>query len=175
MNKRRVILPILLLLAVIFAACEPLSAVFNNADRPIYQIINDYKSWPMVAEPRNVTAYLLGLCRMPTRMDDQFGAAHKGMISVYVNPLAVEAITRQENPVFPVGSIIVKEKLVEGEGTAWGLMIKHTSGSNPSGGDWEYLYIDSDRKVWRGDDVQHCQACHQMQPTDSVFVDRYRQ
>jgi hypothetical protein len=77
-----------------------------------------------------------------------------------------------ENPVFPVGSIIVKEKLLQADSPqpeALGMMIKREEGFNPAGGDWEYVYWTAD-SVTQGEALAHCQECHLGQTeTDSVF------
>jgi hypothetical protein len=66
-------------------------------------------------------------------------------ISVFVNPVGREQMMTKQTPEFPVGSMIVKEKLATADSTTPELltaMIKRAPGYNPEGGDWEYLVLD---------------------------------
>lgn len=94
----------------------------------------------------------------------------------YVNDVGLTAMTQEINPVFPVGTIIVKEKFRLPEGgeltfTALGIMIKREAGFNPEGGDWEYIYWEPpDAPVTGVAQMAHCQSCHiEQRDTDSVF------
>jgi hypothetical protein len=81
---------------------------------------------------------------------------------------------RQKNPQFPVGSIIVKEKLTDKESGAPELltvMIKREEGFNRTSGDWEYMVLDgAGTKIEGRGQLQNCQACHLAnQKTDYIF------
>jgi len=85
-------------------------------------------------------------------------------INVYVNEVGEEAMMTRKNPSFPVGTVIVKEKLVTPESTASELltvMIKREKGFNPEVGDWEFMTLNgSAAEVTSIGKLENCQACH---------------
>ena len=85
-------------------------------------------------------------------------------ISVYVNRIGQEAMMKRLNPVFPEGSIIVKEKFMNQFAKTPELltvMVKHKEGYNRETGDWEYLMTDgaASRLEQRGK-LERCNSCH---------------
>ncbi len=88
--------------------------------------------------------------------------------------------TLAEAPVYPVGSIVVKEKkgafyfVGRGEERSKthdgvGGMIKREKGYDPEHGDWEYFYFEDPAKVESGR-IASCVACHAgAATTDYVF------
>jgi alpha-glucuronidase len=93
---------------------------------------------------------------------------------VYVSDQGAATIIQDRERTFPVGSMIVKEKLINADDTtpvALGIMIKREAGFNPAGDDWEYAYWEQAGGVTRGTaQLEHCQACHiQEAAMDSVF------
>jgi hypothetical protein len=94
-------------------------------------------------------------------------------VTVYVNEIAEHAMMHQKIPMFPQGSVIIKEKLAHPESTSPELltvMCKREAGYHPAGGDWEYLVLDgSGRHIQAQGRLQTCQACHaQWKETDYV-------
>lgn len=95
-------------------------------------------------------------------------------LTVYVNDVGQKAMLREKNPKFPVGSVIVKEKLPAKDSQTPELltvMIKQEKGFNPTNGDWEYMVVDGTgtRLEGRGD-LQNCQSCHLAnKKTDYIF------
>jgi hypothetical protein len=80
----------------------------------------------------------------------------------------------KEHPHFPVGAIIVREKLAAPDDVIPELiavMIKHEKGYNPQGGDWEYLtYKKSGNKEIVKNNMMKCQKCHNVvAQSDFVF------
>ena len=80
----------------------------------------------------------------------------------------------KRNPSFPVGSVIIKEKLPEKSSQTPELltvMIKHEKGFNPATGDWEFMVVDgSGTKVTSRGKLENCQGCHLAKPrTDYIF------
>lgn len=64
---------------------------------------------------------------------------------VYANELASKAYSSAQPQVFPVGSIIVREKLSQPNATLPDLlavMIKREQGFNPAAGDWLFLTVN---------------------------------
>ena len=92
---------------------------------------------------------------------------------VYANAPAREALAKEGFAKFPVGSVIVREKLARADATQPELvavMIKRAPGFNPPGGDWEFLTADG--KLTKVRDRQKkgsCLDCHSSQ-ADRDFV-----
>jgi len=101
-------------------------------------------------------------------------------VTVYVNRLGKPAMTEQKSPVFPVGAVIVKEKLSSRDSKSPELMtvmVKREKGYNPDAGDWEYSVIDgAGKKVVEQGKIQQCISCHDESParqSDHVFRQYY--
>jgi|GEM_PF-2849865 len=129
----------------------------------------DHKKWTRLTnEPINVSPLLWGLCRLPTKEETALlESDHKDrFINVYVNTIGESAMRKEGTRVFPSGSVIVKEKLLEkndSTAAALGVMIKI------SASEWEFVYQEKNT-VTRGNELKHCQACHSAQAErDSVF------
>lgn len=96
----------------------------------------------------------------------RLGPHDAGMVDVYTNELAHDAVLKSTRP-FPEGSAIVKEKDAwdpnrgYSHSDQWALagMIKRAPGYNPANGDWEYFYFAPPQPVERGV-LQSCIACH---------------
>lgn len=92
---------------------------------------------------------------------------------IYANPLARLMIAMQK-PVFPPGSIIVREKLLKEDDAAPELvtaMIKREKGFSPKTNDWEFFVIDGKlSRIQKRETVGKCAECHaQASKTDLVF------
>lgn len=85
---------------------------------------------------------------------------------------------------WPVGSVIVKEKLGAGEITIPGVldkaqlpavptaisgMIKRPAGTSPKTGNWEYFWWENGKLSTNS--TAHCAGCHSGAARDSVFTD----
>ena len=153
------------------------SPVGANAIPTVETILANYKDWTrLTAKPRNVSPSLWALCRLPTPDERSLlESPHAGrFLQVYVNEKGAGAIGRGGERVFPVGSVVVKEKLVASTDTlpeGLGIMIKREKGFNPEGRDWEYAYWEKTGRVGRGpQQVATCQSCHiSKKQKDSVF------
>jgi hypothetical protein len=131
--------------------------------------IRGYRSWTLVnPQPVYISSRLDMLCRLPSAEDQQAETARnphaRKRISVYVNALGQQAMLTERNPKFPIGSVIVKEKVSPFKENAPELltvMIKRERGFNPASGDWEYMVVDGTgtRTQARGK-LENCQACH---------------
>jgi hypothetical protein len=79
---------------------------------------------------------------------------------VYINPAGREAF-QQASSVFPVGTIIAKEKLLtldSKHADGIGFMVKRPDARFRSSGGWQFLYYP---EVGTPRDVQdHCAQCH---------------
>lgn len=85
-------------------------------------------------------------------------------VSVFVNPVGREEMMTKQSPKFPIGSMIVKEKLGSADSTTPEVltaMIKREPGYNPEGGDWEYLVLDgAASKIVEQGKLTRCSGCH---------------
>ena len=123
-----------------------------------------YRQWalvnptPQLMEPRVSTD-----CAFPGGRQGPSPHENK-YISVFVNSLGREEMMTKRHPKFPVGSMIVKEKLGSPDSTKPELltaMIKREAGYDPEEGDWEYLVLDGAAStiVERGK-LTRCSGCH---------------
>lgn len=94
---------------------------------------------------------------------------------VYANELA-KAEIEKENPQFPVGSIIVREKnltLTSETPQTVIAMVKREKGFSQDSGDWEFFTFNgADLKMQKRETKGDCATCHiQAVKTDWVFRD----
>jgi len=97
-------------------------------------------------------------------------ATHAGEQSfgvVYANAAARVPIASPEPQTFPVGSVIVREKLTRADSEhpdLLAVMIKRAPGFNPKAGDWEFLLVDgAGTKVLERQKKGSCLDCHSSQ------------
>jgi hypothetical protein len=138
-----------------------------------------YKDWARVnPEPAVFHSRIAMLCALPTpgqrKMEE--GNPHRDkFVTVYVNDAGRRAMLEELRPRFPVGSLVVKEKLAardSAEPELLSAMFKREAGYDPGGGDWEYLVLDGrGREVKARGKLESCRACHQT-VADTDFVAR---
>lgn len=180
LRRRKVILMIYCVMMPILLACslpsmfqtESASGGSNSvlSDEEIQAIVDDYRTWMRLnEEPFNVSATLWALCRLPSAEEEAYlDSPHaEYYINVYVNELGRNVITQEGPRTFPVGTVIVKEKLATLEGEVrneLGIMVKNDSS------EWQYLYWDDGTFYQSPDEVGHCAECHSAETEgDSVF------
>ena len=83
----------------------------------------------------------------------------------------------KKNPKFPVGTVIVKEKLTTAESKDVELltvMIKREKGYNSEVGDWEFLTFNGagTETTARGK-LENCQTCHLVEKSTDYVSRRY--
>lgn len=142
--------------------------------------IHGYKAWTLV-NPKAfyITSQLDLLCALPSAEAQRAETARnphaRKWISVYVNALGQQAMMTERNPEFPVGSVIVKEKLSpskEGGPELLTVMVKREQGYNPDSGDWEYMIVNGTAtKIEARGKLENCQGCH-VSMKESGFVYR---
>ena len=149
----------------------------------ISTIMAAYHSYePQTERPEPVSAYIFGLCRLPTLPERAFAESEHGdqrYLRDWANELAVDGIARRGAPPFAPGAIIVKEKHVPGAASgelklaALGFMIKREAGFAPEHKDWDYAYWESGLGVIAtAEQSAYCAGCHAgAAETDAVFVD----
>jgi len=93
--------------------------------------------------------------------------------AVYVNEPAAQVIAAGKSGKFPLGSIIVREKVARADEKGPELvvvMIKREPGFNPAGGDWLFLTADGTlTKVRERQKKGSCLGCHKSEH-DNDFV-----
>ncbi len=97
----------------------------------------------------------------------------KTFARVFANELANAEIYK-DAPKFAVGSIIVREKLLNADDAKPELvtvMVKREKGFSKKTGDWEYLVVEGDlNKITKRETVSSCSKCHaNAANTDFVF------
>ena len=141
-------------------------------------LIGGYKQWTRVnPEPEFVPDRLAIQCAavVPNQLEMEKANPHKDkFITVYVNRFGTKAMMNDKKPVFPQGSVIVKEKLTNKDSASPELltvMIKREPGFNPENGDWEYMAVDgAGKQVLSRGKLEKCQACHTIANyTDFVY------
>ncbi len=149
------------------APAAPDAAAPNGAaeDASAQAIVKDYKAFPrLTREPRMVSQTLARLCRVLQPGDlaqdrEQYGPHSLARVHVYANEPAVAELAKPTRR-FPVGAIIVKEKLGEGQAvTGIGAMQKMPPGYDLEGGDWKYFYVDANTPLAQGK-LEKCRTCH---------------
>lgn len=119
-----------------------------------------YKSWQATtAEPYSMLD--AADCRPGNLPLGPHGARY---IRVFVNGPGRDAVGTAKP--YPVGSVIVKEKLLKRDDATpneLGIMSKRESG-------WEYKFIGADGKLAEGNKVKNCATCHARAKHDSVFI-----
>ncbi|RYX84906.1 hypothetical protein EON83_08170 [bacterium] len=140
--------------------------------------IKDYKKWFRVTpKPLYLPIWTDMLCRRasPEEVKEAESNPHRRkFFNVYVNSVGKKAMLTAKNPVFPVGSIIIKEKLPDEKSDSPELltvMIKRQKGYDSANGDWEYQVADGAATQIQGrGKLTNCQSCHASQKaTDYVY------
>ncbi len=128
-------------------------------------IVKNYKAYPrLTREPREVSRRLAMLCRVLAPEEiaqdrEQYGPHSLAWVHVYANKAAAAELARSRRQ-FPVGAVIIKEKLGEQQAVAGiGAMQKMPPGYDPEGGDWQYVYVDESGKLAQGR-LENCRTCH---------------
>ena len=134
-----------------------------------------YRQWTLVnPTPQSMEPLAAISCAIIPGRQEPSPHLHK-YISVFVNPVGREAMMTRQRPKFPIGSMIVKEKLGSADSTTPEVltaMIKRGPGYNPESGDWEYLVLDgAASKIVEQGKLTRCSGCHRPY-VDSDFVTR---
>lgn len=142
------------------------------------ELVAGYKGWARVnPEPAVFHSHISLQCYMPSpeqqRLEYEQNPHRDKFVTVYVNDAGRRAMLEEKRPRFPVGSLIVKEKLTTRDSSEPELltaMLKHEAGYDPKGGDWEYLVLDGrGQEVRARGKLENCRACHQAYPhTDFI-------
>src|SRR5215510_8248104 len=136
---------LLLITALAIIICAIVGQSSPSAEESDLASLAKYRQWTLVnPTPQLMEPLAAASCAMIPGRQEPSPHLHK-YISVFVNPVGREEMMTRQSPKFPVGSIIVKEKLGSPDSKLPEMltaMIKREPGYNPEGGDWEYLVLD---------------------------------
>jgi hypothetical protein len=94
----------------------------------------------------------------------------------YVNEIARESMLSKGTTKFPIGSIMVREKLLTPTAPSpevLVVMVKREKGFNPKANDWEFLTVNGDmKKIEKREKEGKCRTCHASEASND-FVFRY--
>jgi hypothetical protein len=141
----------------------------------LHSQILKYKTWTAVnPEPANLDAMVGAACASAVK---PIVSPHaNNFVRVYVNDVGRTAMLEANNPQFPAGTIIVKEKLPNKTSNTpefFTVMVKRESAYDPDNGNWQYLIMESDMaKLEKPSDVENCRSCHTTWSKRSDFVSR---
>ncbi|MEW6736727.1 MAG: cytochrome P460 family protein [Acidobacteriota bacterium] len=187
MQNRAIKILIMSIVVLICSSCyseiesrSSISAAKHQAD-PDLEHISSYKSWTRVnKEPalhildQQLGDRCLWVDDAGIVIDPPSDLHRDKFVIIYVNNIGKDEILSKRNPKFPVGSIIVKEKLPDKNSEKPELitvMIKREDGFNPKSGNWEYMVTDGTGKIINGrGKIKSCQQCHNSKvDTDYIF------
>lgn len=152
-------------LGLVACGLNPDTSAQLNANPTLEDVIAHYQKLTLLTPTPLVMQDNLGLCRLVIPGSDTYLHAPEFQpINIYVNEPAVEPMASNQERIFPVGSVVVKEKIENAtpdspSTNGLGIMIKRAKGFNPAGGDWEYAYWE-DGRLSEQPELSHCQACH---------------
>jgi hypothetical protein len=131
-------------------------------------LIAGYRRWTKVnPTPRRMMPASAEQCA-PAFASQQPSPHFSKYITVYVNGRGKAAMMGQKSPQFPVGTVIVKEKLSRPDSKSPELMtvmVKRDHGFDQDSGDWEYLVFDGmGKRAASGVEVNRCRSCHNEHP-----------
>jgi len=136
--------------------------------------IAGYKTWTKVNDkPQIMWSEVAALCRAPTDREIENDIHNNKYINVFVNTIGKDEMMTKKFPVFPRGTIIVKEKLSTPDSRTPELltvMIKKEKNFNSENGDWEYMTVNgAATEITARGKLVSCQSCHAAdKPTDYV-------
>lgn len=141
--------------------------------------VSGYKDWTKVNDkPQYMPSRVAMMCIRPSQaqIDEEAKNPHiEKFITVYVNSIGKDEILTKKNPKFPVGTVIVKEKLASPDSKNPELltvMIKRDKGFNAEVGDWEFMTLNgAATEITARGKLENCMACH-LGYKDNDFVTR---
>ncbi len=127
--------------------------------------VKNYRLWTKVNDkPEYMSATVSALCAAATAPQKQVNIHEDKFINVFVNAVGKDQMLTSLHPNFPVGTVIVKEKLAKLGSKAAELltvMVKRKKGFNPEVGDWEFMTFNgSGTKITSRGKLESCAACH---------------
>lgn len=166
------VIVILVLLTLCSVACALVRQQAATQETAAVQVVakldpqlvrfSDYKKWRLVNPvPELMDPVSAAACAYVRAHDSPHASKY---ISVYVNEIGREAMLTQQKPKFPVGSVVIKEKLASKTSAAPELltaMVKREPGYDAKNGDWEYLTLNGEAtQIIASGQLKDCQSCH---------------
>ncbi len=139
--------------------------------------IKNYKAWTCINNrPVHMDPVSAQLCRGP--MAHELPSVHLNRwVRVYTNKMASKMLVNGTPGTFPVGSVIVKEKLkstTSNQPELLTVMRKREKGFNAACGDWEFsVYGSASGKPESEGRIEACINCHNKSEVWSDHVYRY--
>jgi len=172
-----------LFVSIAVSSTKPInSEVLITRDQVVAnKIIAGYRRWTQVnPQPKVVASRIAIQCSLPTaaQVSMEENNPHRDkFVVVYVNDIGKTAMMEQKLPVFPEGSVIVKEKLTTKDSTSPELltvMRKREPGYDPRNGNWEYTVFDGQGQTVRASGkLEKCQACHLSEKATDYITRNY--
>jgi len=139
--------------------------------RPDLPEIRGYKHWKQATSKRMPMEPLAAqLCR--AAIPGEHRDSPKAYFVVYVNRTG-EAAMASKDRVFPLGSVVIKEKFGEATGGSpevKTVMVKRSYGFDNANGNWEYFTVSGDGKSVDAVQDGTCQSCHRsVRSSDYIF------
>ena len=165
-------LPCIFLFAALGAviSAEPL-AINRDSIKTFYRQFPKLTKEPVrVGEIMTISCVGIPFPREVRQQEKKTGPHTEALVHYYTNEQA-QVVYRSHQYPFPVGSVVVKEKL-DRDGVVIGIggMRKRESGFNSAHGDWEFFYTDA-RTGFQIGGLQHCAECHAAaKASDYVFT-----
>jgi hypothetical protein len=135
--------------------------------------IAGYRKWHKINDrPIHMAPQLALLCSAPPKWHSDDNPHNPKFFTVYVNATGEGSMLSKKSIPFPVGSVIVKEKLPSANGSPELLtvMVKRGRGFDAAHGDWQYFTADGSAKKTSTEDIAKCQSCHDAsKANDYVF------
>jgi hypothetical protein len=147
----------------------------SGAEPDFGTMVKGYRTWSRVnSEPFRMEPAVSWLCAAPAASQVSPHDAPDAYIDVYVNPAGQSAMMTKGRVVFPVGTIIVKEKrrtLDRTDPELLTVMLKREKGYHPEAGDWDFAVLDGNAATVQAQGkLENCMSCHKMAPvSDYVF------
>ena len=159
--------------ALVMAAALLLGPTPERSEVTAENVHSLYQSFDrLTAEPVHVSAWLSAMCAPAwgglEQEVERAGPHADALVHLYSRGVE-ESIFASPERQFPVGTIVVKEKLAA-DLTASGVggMQKMEPGYDPEGGDWLYFYSSQDGGFTSGR-LESCRSCH-LRAKESDFV-----
>ena len=123
-----------------------------------------YKNWTKVNDKAEIMESDVAIMCAPATQLGPKNPHKDKFINVYINSIGKDEMLTKKNPQFPVGTVVVKEKLSAPDSPTPELltvMIKREKDFNPEVGDWEFLTFNGDAtEITARGKLESCQACH---------------
>ena len=157
-----------LLVATVLPAAESQTPSASDSALKYRDLIRATKT------PKSLSAQFATLCGFSAAMDAEVKRSGPHAIQ-YVNYYRSESAVQPATGAWPVGSVLVKEKLGfdfkggAAQPTAIAGMIKRAAGTAPKTGDWEFFWSENGKLSQKS--MAHCAGCHSGAARDFVFTD----